>query len=113
MEHQLALWGKILQDYADLLPALLLASLGSIVRLLLKGCSLTLKEAVRDVIIGMFACIMTFFFLYDKVGQALMFFFSCASGIMSYEFLAFLPKAGLEVLRKAFDRIKNSLSKSE
>ena len=109
MEHQITLWAQILADYDDLLPCLLLAALGSIVRLILKGCSLTLREALRDVLIGVFACLMTFFFLYDKVGQALMFFFSCASGIMSYEFLAFLPKASLEVLKKLFDKIKSRL----
>lgn len=107
----ISLWTQLINDYSDLLPALLLSFMGSITKLLTKGCHLTLSEALRDCMIGAFACLMTYFFLYDKVGQALMFFFSCASGFLSYEFLSLLSKTALDMLKRLADMIKKSDSK--
>lgn len=106
-----SMWAQLIADYRELLPCLFCAAFGSLVRLLVKGCGLTLREGIRDTLIGSFACMMTFFMLYEKVGQALLFFFSCASGFLSYEFLAFLPRFALEMVQRLGDKLKDRLLK--
>lgn len=108
--NDVTLWQQLATDYAELLPCLVLAASGGMIRLLLKGCSLTLTQAMRDLAIAMFACLMTFFILYNKVGQAILFFFACSAGLMSYEFIALLSTGALDLLKKILEKLKTKLN---
>ena len=105
-----SLWAQLALDYKNLIPCLFCSSFGSLVRLLVKGCRLTLREALRDVIIGAFACTLTFFMLYDRVGQALLFFFALTSGFLSYEFLSLTSKLVMDVMTNYLEKLKNMLT---
>lgn len=108
--NDVTLWQQLATDYAELLPCLVCAASGGMVRLLLKGCSLTLRQAMRDLAISLFACLLTYFILYQKVGQALLFFFALTSGLMSYEFISLLSTGALDFLKKILEKIKTKLN---